>query len=209
MNIIVKPMEGLCTCRPDTTWERENKDIYAIPAVEGYRFTPVLFVRVSKAGKCIGYKFADRYYDGFNFGVLLYGGIRPGAAVDGNAQETETVDASSAKSELTWSACLDHSSILPFPLYNPLVLDNDENEFVLRKNGKVIFSTVEGSREMVENAIAEVSEVVSLRIGDIVAVELQEPLLLVERIPEENAEQDCLLTGDFLETETFRHQIYF
>ena len=55
-----------------------------------------------------------------------------------NALETETVDASSAKSELTWSACLDHSSILPFPLYNPLVLDNDENEFVLRKNGKVI-----------------------------------------------------------------------
>lgn len=207
MNIIVKPMEGLCTCRPDTTWERENKDIYAIPAVESYKFTPVLFVRVSKAGKCVGYKFADRYYDGFNFGVLLYGGIRPGVAADENAIET-TDSANVAADELTWSACLDHSSILPFPLYNPVVLDNDENEFVLRKNGTVIFSTVEGCREMVENAIAEVSEVVSLRIGDIIAIELQEPLPLVER-PSEGMEQECLLTGEFLETETFRHQIFF
>ena len=200
-------MEGLCTCRPDTTWERENKDIYAIPAVEGYRFTPVLFVRVSKAGKCIGYKFADRYYDGFNFGVLLYGGIRPGVAADENALETGAENNAAGAGELTWSACLDHSSILPFPLYNPVVLDNDENEFVLRRNGTVLFSTVEGSREMVENAIAEVSEVVSLRIGDIIAIELQEPLPLVERQASENSEQDCLLTGEFLETETFRHQI--
>ena len=209
MNIIVKPMEGLCTCRPDTTWERENKDIYAIPAVEGYKYTPVIFARISKAGKCVGYKFADRYYDGFNFGVLLYGGIRPGVAVDENALEAGAGDGiPTAEDGLTWSACLDHSSILPFPLYNPLVLDNDENEFVLRKNGSAIFRTVEGSREMVENAIAEVSGVVSLRIGDIMAIELQEPLPLAAR-PSGNTEQDCLLTGEFLETETFRHQIFF
>ncbi len=183
MNIIVKPLEGICTCRPDTTWERENKDIYAISAVNAYKYTPVLFARVSKAGKCVGYKFAERYYDGFNFGVLLYGEL------DGNHL----------------SSCLDHSSILPFPLYNPIVLDNDENEFVLRKNGSIIFSTFEGSRGMVENAIAEVSELVSLRIGDLIAVELQEPLLLIERHANEDA--NCLITGNFLETETFRHQI--
>lgn len=200
-------MEGICTCRPDTTWERENKDIYAIPAVESYRFTPVLFVRVSKAGKCVGYKFADRYYDGFNFGVLLYGGIRPGTAADVEAGEALTKKPDST-TELTWSECLDHSSILPFPLYNPIVLDNDENEFTLRKNGTVLFSTVEGSREMIENAIAEVSEVVSLRIGDIIAIELQEPLALIDR-EGNSSEQECLLTGEFLDAETFRHQIYF
>ena len=207
MNIIVKPMEGICTCRPDTTWERENKDIYAIPAVESYRFTPVLFVRVSKAGKCVGYKFADRYYDGFNFGVLLYGGMRPGTAADAETGEALTKEPDST-TELTWSECLDHSSILPFPLYNPIVLDNDENEFTLRKNGTVLFSTVEGSREMIENAIAEVSEVVSLRIGDIIAIELQGPLALIDR-EGNSSEQECLLTGEFLDAETFRHQIYF
>lgn len=205
MNIVVRHLDGTCTCRPDTTWERENKDIYAIPAVSSYRFAPVLFVRVSKTGKCIGYKFASRYYDGFNFGVLLYGGLLPPGTPAGNTAATESGTETSGH---RWSSCLDHSSILPFPLYNPLVLENDEKEFTLRKNGTVLFSTGEGSAEMVENAIAEVSELVSLRIGDIVAVELQEPLPLAGR-PSAGTAQDCLLTGEFLETETFRHQIIF
>ncbi len=206
MNIVVRHLDGTCTCRPDTTWERENKDIYAVPAVSAYRFAPVLFVRVSKTGKCVGYKFASRYYDGFNFGVLLYGGLRTGTASAESC--TEPGKSSGNASGLHWSSCLDHSSILPFPLYNPLVLENDEKEFKFRKNGTVLFSTGEGSAETVENAIAEVSELVSLRIGDIIAVELQEPLPLAERQSCENS-QDCLLTGEFLETETFRHQIIF
>lgn len=205
MNIVVRHLDGTCTCRPDTTWERENKDIYAIPAVCAYRYAPVLFVRVSKAGKCVGYKFASRYYDGFNFGVLLYGGLLPGVP----ARETPATCAGAETSLLHWSSCLDHSSILPFPLYNTLVLGNEEEEeFCLRKNGTILFSTVEGSAEMAGNAIAEVSELVSLRIGDIIAIELQEPLPLVER-PSDAAAQDCLLTGEFLETETFRHEIIF
>lgn len=204
MNIAVRHLDGTCTCRPDTTWERENKDIYAIPAVCAYRYAPVLFVRVSKAGKCVGYKFASRYYDGFNFGVLLYGGLPPGAPV----KETPATCTGAETSLLHWSSCLDHSSILPFPLYNPLVLGNEEKEFRLRKNGTILFSTVEGSAEMAGNAIAEVSELVSLRIGDIIAIELQEPSPLVER-PSDSAAQDCLLTGEFLETETFRHEIIF
>ena len=207
MNIVVKHLDGTCTCRPDTTWERENKDIYAIPAVSAYKYTPVLFVRVSKAGKCVGYKFASRYYDGFNFGVLLYGCLPAGTPVESPA-EGNCLEASAETGGLHWSSCLDHSSILPFPLYNPVVLENDEKEFTLRKNGTVLFSTEEGSAEMIENAIAEASELVSLRIGDIIAIELQEPLPLVER-PSGDAGQDCLLVGDFLETETFRHQIIF
>lgn len=208
MNIIVKPMEGTCTCRPDTTWERENKDIYAIPAVCAYRYTPVLFARVSKAGKCVGYKFASRYYDGFNFGMLLYGGIRAGAPVDGEPA-ADCVPESGNPDSLHWSACLDHSSILPFPVYNPLVLDNDEKEFVIRKNGTVLFSTGEGSAEMIENAMAAASEMVSLRIGDIIAVELQEPLPLVERPSGNDAETECLISGNFLDSETFSHRIVF
>ncbi len=212
MNIVVKHLDGTCTCRPDTTWERENKDIYAAPAVSAYKYTPVLFVRVSKAGKCVGYKFASRYYDGFNFGVLLYGGLPVGTAVDVSVVDDSaesTFEAGTAKADgRHWSSCLDHSSILPFPLYNPVVLENDEKEFTLRKNGTVLFSTEEGSAEMIENAIAEASELVSLRIGDIIAIELQEPLPLVER-PSGDTGQDCLLVGDFLETETFRHQIIF
>ena len=55
MNIIVKPYSGQhCYCRPDTTWERENKDFYVPDGVENLRWAPVLFARISKAGKHIG-----------------------------------------------------------------------------------------------------------------------------------------------------------
>lgn len=207
MNIIVKPMEGICTCRPDTTWERENKDIYAVPAVQAYRYTPVLFVRISKAGKCVGYRFAERYYDGFNFGMLLYGGIAGETAVE-NVPSAERGCGNVSDGELLWSSCLDHGSILPFPLYNPVVLENDEKEFTIRKNGTILFSTCEGSSEMIDNAIAAASEMVSLRIGDILAIELQEPLPLVERIPGKE-DSECMVVGNFLESETFCHRIVF
>lgn len=207
MNIIVKPMEGICTCRPDTTWERENKDIYAVPAVKAYRYTPVLFVRISKAGKCVGYRFAERYYDGFNFGMLLYGGITGEVSAE-NVQAAERGCGNVDAEELLWSSCLDHSSILPFPLYNPMVLENDEKEFTIRKNGTILFSTGEGSSEMIDNAIAAASEMVSLRIGDILAIELQEPLPLAVR-ESGKEESECMVVGNFLESETFSHRIVF
>lgn len=207
MNIIVKPMEGICTCRPDTTWERENKDIYAVPAVQAYRYTPVLFVRINKAGKCVGYRFAERYYDGFNFGMLLYGGIARETAME-SVPSAERGCGNAGAGELLWSPCLDHSSILPFPLYNPVVLENDEKEFTIRKNGTILFSTGEGSSEMIDNAIAAASEMVSLRIGDILAIELQEPLPLVGRIPGKE-DSECMVVGNFLESETFSHRIVF
>lgn len=207
MNIIVKPMEGICTCRPDTTWERENKDIYAVPAVKAYSYTPVLFVRISKAGKCVGYRFAERYYDGFNFGMLLYGGIAGEVSAE-NVPAAERGCGNVDAGELLWSSCLDHSSILPFPLYNPMVLENDEKEFTIRKNGTILFSTGEGSSEMIDNAIAAASEMVSLRIGDILAIELQEPLPLAARESGEE-ESECMVVGNFLESETFSHRIVF
>ena len=106
MNIIARPYgRQQCYCRPDTTWERENKDFYSPECVNDIYWAPILFVRISKAGKCIGRKFASRYYDAFNFGVLLYGSDK----------------------DIAFSSCMDHTSLLPFPLYNPIVMENEDN----------------------------------------------------------------------------------
>ena len=52
MNIVVKPYGcDLCYCRPDTTWEKESRDLYIPDSVEKALLTPVAFARVSKAGK--------------------------------------------------------------------------------------------------------------------------------------------------------------
>lgn len=157
MNIIVRPHSGRsCYCRPDTTWERENRDFYVPEGIREVRWAPVVFARISKAGKCIGAKFVGRYYDSFNFGALLY-----------------CVEDPEIPQEIAFTSPVDHSSILPSPLYNPIVMEGEENEYIVRRNGKEIFRTRTSSvRQHLEEAIATASRLTSLRIGDYVAVEL-------------------------------------
>lgn len=161
MNIIVKPYgRDFCYCRPDTTWERENKDFYSPECVMELHWAPIVFARVCKAGKCISGKFAERYYDGVNFGALLY-------CHTSGSQET------------AFTSCADHTSLLPAPLYNPVVLGNEDNIYQVTRNGEKIFNLGERISEypmplkqMVEDAICRASQLTSLRIGDFVAVEL-------------------------------------
>lgn len=157
MNIIARPYgSSSCYCRPDTTWERENKDFYVPDGINEVHWAPVVFVRISKAGKCIGKKFAGRYYDSFNFGALLY-----------------CIENPSVPQELAFTSLADHSSILPSPLYNPIVMEGEENEYIVRRNGIEIFRTGTSSvRQLLEEAVVASSRLTSLRIGDYVAVEL-------------------------------------
>ncbi len=164
MNIIVKPYgRDSFYCRPDTTWERENKDFYSPERVNELHWAPILFVRISKAGKCIGEKFATRYYDAFGFGALMYiGDLMPCLAS---------------------ASCADHTSLLPFPLYNPIVLENEANTYDVRKNDESIFNTAGGSalKEEIEAAICRASQLTSLRIGDFVVIELAPTAALASR----------------------------
>jgi len=160
MNIIVRPYgKDSCYCRPDTTWERENRDLYSPDCVNEWYWAPVMFARVSKAGKCINPKFAERYYDSVNFGILLYAG----------------------NSEIAFSSCTDHTSILPAPLYNPVVMENEENMFEVFKQGETIFRTGTAHRGLLEDSICRASQMTSLRIGDMVAIELSHISLLADR----------------------------
>ncbi len=164
MNIIVKPYgSDSCYCRPDTTWERENKDFYSPECVNELAWAPILFVRISKAGKCIGEKFAARYYDAFGFGALIYiGDLMPCIAS---------------------ASCADHTSLLPFPLYNPIVLENEQNTYEVRRNNESTFNIACDStlKKEIEAAICKASCLTSLRIGDFVAVELASPSALAKR----------------------------
>ena len=199
MNIIVKPYGStLCCCRPDTTWERENRDFYSPECVNEVTWTPVVFARISKAGKCIGRKFAERYFDGFGCGMLMY-----------------------CKVGEDLCSCVDRTSILPMPLYNPVVLENDE-DFVVTKNGEPItterhspvISTERHSpvistersewRNLLCEALCSASILTSLRIGDYVAVELAPQEILATR-----EEGTVSVKGTFCENDIFDFKMIF
>lgn len=185
MNIIVKPYgSDLCYCRPDTTWERENKDLYSPECVNEWHWTPILFARISKAGKCISPKFASRYYDGLNFGALLYiGGY-----------------------ETAFASCADHTSTLPLPLFNPVVMETEGNKVEMFKNDSSIYSEVTSAAllQKVEEAICKASQLTSLRIGDFVAVELAPASSLAIK-----SEGSLSFKATFCENEIFNYRIIF
>ncbi len=187
MNIIIKPYgSDSCYCRPDTTWERENKDFYSPERVNELHWAPILFVRISKAGKCIGGKFASRYYDAFGFGALMYAGdLMPCIAS---------------------ASCIDRTSLLPFPLYNPVVLENEDNTYEVWKNDESIFNVRagEGLKMEIESAICRASELTSLRTGDFVAVELAPVAVLASR-----TDGPAALKAEFCENELYNFKVIF
>lgn len=162
MNIIVKPQgSNFCYCRPDTTWERENRDFYVPEGIESISWTPVVLARVSKAGKCISPKFASRYFDSFGFGMLMY--CNP--------------DQSEGCGNIAFSSCADHTSVLPSLLQPADKLEDSSNGYLVYRNGEEIFSA-SADRNIIEDAICKASKLTSLRIGDYVAAELTDPAVM-------------------------------
>lgn len=182
MNIIIKPYgSDSCYCRPDTTWERENKDFYVPDNVRTLYWAPVAFARVSKAGKCINPKFASRYYDAFNFGILIY----------------------TDEGDIAFSSCADHSSLLPLPLYNPVVAEVEDNIYKVMKNGEEIFCA-SPDKSLIEDAVCKASQRTSVRIGDFVAVELDILKPLVEQ-----SEGESQLKASFCENNLYDLKLIF
>ena len=232
MNIIVKPYGSeLCYCRPDTTWERENKDFYSPECVNEIYWTPVVFARVSKAGKCVGKKFVERYYDGVGCGMLLYCGTSGLSVNSGDPrlltqtppsrgwhvtsvhlpiQNTSTTPYDGSAGVRSLSEVVDRSSILPHPLFQPVVLE-DEKEFIVScqhdAQGDAALShniILSGAKELLEEAICNASQLTSMRIGDFVAVELRELQKLAAR-----EEGNIAVKGEFCEKDVFSFNIVF
>ena len=161
MNIVVQPYgSSLCYCRPDTTWEKESRDLYVPNGVEKVLWAPVVYAKVCKAGKCVSGKFVSRYYDAVGFGALAY----------------------SDDESLAFSSCMDHTSLMPVPALNPNIFESEDGSFCMEIGGKVSdFKLSKDIQTSLEDAICKASERVSLRIGDLVAVELSPLEILAER----------------------------
>ena len=224
MNIIVKPYgSSLCYCRPDTTWERENKDFFSPECVNEIYWTPVVFARVSKAGKCVGSKFVGRYYDAVGCGMLMYCSTSGSEENSGDPRNPATAGCALQRSTGPFAESLatptrgwenaisdhqpirqlshivDKTSILPHPLFQPVVLE-DEKEFTV-SGSPIILS---GAKDLLEEALCKASELTSLRIGDFIDVELAAPTVLAKR-----EDGEVSVKGEFCEKEIFDFKIIF
>ena len=107
------------------------------------------------------------------------------------------------------SHIVDKTSILPHPLFQPVVLE-DEKEFTVSTKVAGTGSNAEASvilreaKDLLEEALCKASELTSLRIGDFVAVELQELQKLASR-----EDGGIAVKGEFCAKKVFSFNIVF
>ena len=107
--------------------------------------------------------------------------------------------------DIAYSSCIDHTSILPLPLFNPVIFENEENTFNFKIGEKSAAITISADiKENLEKAICKASARVSLRIGDMVALELAPPETAINRTDEE-----VHLKGEFCENSLFDFKMIF
>lgn len=162
MNIVVVSSSSKVFVRPDTTWERDNEDLYVPEFVNAFSWTPVLFAKVSKPGRSVSARFADRYYDSMAYGVLLY----PDDLMDGSCEGFAS------------ASCLDHTSFLPTPLFGKDALGDT---FLYTKDGEELFTHGGAGRQIIEEAIELASRYCYIRTGDLIAIELGQRTALCRR----------------------------
>lgn len=173
--------------RPDTTWEKDNEDFYPPEFVDELTYSPVLFARILKPGRSVGRKFASRYYDSVGFGVLLYPENMLDGTPEGYAQ----------------AICLDHTSFLPTPMFQPQRLEED-GRFSLFRNEVELFAFDHPSLNMIEETLVEATRLLYIRTGDLIAVELSDRKPLTNR-----TDSVTHITGTFGQDKVLDFQIIF
>lgn len=158
MNIIVRNFGAdLCNFRPDTTRDRVDEDLYPQEGIDELAYAPVLFAHICKAGRSVKAKFAGRYFDAVNFGLLLYdGGRLRSGSLTGYSE----------------ASCIDHTSFLPFRMYDKSVLERPDMRFEVFRNDEKIFSGGSVGAALIEEGIEKATSRIHVRTGDILCSEL-------------------------------------
>jgi len=177
MNIVVVPFcsDGYY-CRPDTTLEKEPKDYYLPDVVTELSAAPVIFIKITKAGKSIGEKFAGRYYDSFGAGLLLY------------AENILLTETPTAFSEAT---SLDSSSYLPSDVKPIAAITHFACKLQINGIDAVDMSVDDTIIPYINEFISLISSRTSLRIGDIIAFET------FDRVPVKQGDNVKVLSESF------------
>ena len=165
MNIAVQTFSGKVIVRPDTTRVKDGEDVYMPEYVSRLEWSPVLYTKIIKSGRSVGEKFADRYFDSFNIGALLY----PSDLIDGSEEG------------YACASCLDHTSILNLQFFDIKSAEKPDNKIVISNNNNVLYSNNVEFASIITKSIVEITKYCWLRVGDLLAVELRRKTALCDR----------------------------
>ncbi|MCI2082544.1 MAG: hypothetical protein LKK19_00725 [Bacteroidales bacterium] len=144
--------------KPDTSLERDvTRDFFLPDFICRTYVVPVLFIRISKPCKAVLPEFANRYYEGFSYGVIIGGSCRKRIRME----------------EVPAPVSLDGSAVFPNSYYDIGRLGSDEARFTFECDGKnsLRVTIPDINRNDINDCLKAVSGYCTLRTGDMLALE--------------------------------------
>ena len=174
MNIIIKPynpQEGLFYFKPDTTLNRDYTHLYLPHFIKRVEAKELFYIRIDRAGKGIAERYASRYFSKGNYAlsISIAPDIFPNAAPS-QAPSTAPSATPNAAPNATPSATPSQapSATPSAAIINGSVANSIDYSFYSMPAEKI------EDPQLIEEFckyIAQITEIISLRTGDIIAIE--------------------------------------
>ena len=162
MNIIIKPynpQEGLFYFKPDTTLNRDYTNLYLPHFIKRVEAKELFYTRIDRAGKGIAERYASRYFSKGNYALSI--SIAPDIfpyTTPSQAPSTAPSATPSAAPNTTPSAAIINRSVansIDYSFYSMPAEKIEDPQLI----------------EQFCKYIAQITEIISLRTGDIIAIE--------------------------------------
>ena len=182
MNIIIKPynpQEGLFYFKPDTTLNRDYTNLYLPHFIKRVEAKELFYIRIDRAGKGIAERYASRYFSKGNYAlsISIAPDIFPNAAPSVAPSQAASATPSQAPSTRPSATPSQASSAMPSQaasatpsaaIINRSVANSIDYSFYSMPAEKI------EDPQLIEEFckyIAQITEIISLRTGDIIAIE--------------------------------------
>ena len=182
MNIIIKPynpQEGLFYFKPDTTLNRDYTNLYLPHFIKRVEAKELFYTRIDRAGKGIAERYASRYFSKGNYAlsISIAPDIFPNAAPSATPSQAASATPSQASSTRPSATPSQASSAMPSQaasatpsaaIINRSVANSIDYSFYSMPAEKI------EDPQLIEQFckyIAQITEIISLRTGDIIAIE--------------------------------------
>ena len=150
MNIIIKPynpQEGLFYFKPDTTLNRDYTNLYLPHFIKRVEAKELFYIRIDRAGKGIAERYASRYFSKGNYALSI--SIAPDIFPNAAPSQAPSATQSAAIINRSVSNSIDYS-------FYSMPAEKIEDPQLIEQFCKYI---------------AQITEIISLRTGDIIAIE--------------------------------------
>ena len=154
MNIIIKPynpQEGLFYFKPDTTLNRDYTNLYLPHFIKRVEAKELFYIRIDRAGKGIAERYASRYFSKGNYAlsISIAPDIFPNAAPSATPSQAPSATPSAVIINGSVANSIDYS-------FYSMPAEKIEDPQLIEEFCKYI---------------AQITEIISLRTGDIIAIE--------------------------------------